>query len=193
MAQSRQLLELLGHMQLGSSAASASASAPAAAAAAAAAAGGPGRDTAPTSARDQATTLADTPGGAVMGEVGAAAGGHSLVAVKPGFYEQQLAAAAAAAAAVGTSQQGQQPSSAQYARGGGGCCGGGHGHGHGTPSDALECDTAAAQEPTEAEYSAAIREALQQLDACVIAINEALQDVQDAVDNFEEGMLATSC
>jgi hypothetical protein len=36
-------------------------------------------------------------------------------------------------------------------------------------------------EPTEAEYTAAVRECWQELDACVDGINEALEEVRDAM------------
>jgi hypothetical protein len=41
-------------------------------------------------------------------------------------------------------------------------------------------------EPTEAEYNAAVREALQQLDECVVGINEVLQEVQEAVAELQQ-------
>ncbi|WIA34400.1 hypothetical protein OEZ86_012736 [Tetradesmus obliquus] len=51
------------------------------------------------------------------------------------------------------------------------------------PPDPLD---AGSMEPTEAEYNAAVREALQQLDECVVGINEVLQEVQEAVTELQE-------
>lgn len=93
-----------------------------------------------------------------------------FMSVKPGFYEQQLQQATAAAAAAA-----QQPSHQHH-----GCCG--HDHDYGE-HDPLECSEL---EPTEAEYSAAVKEALQELDACVVGINEVLEEITYAVQELTE-------
>jgi hypothetical protein len=94
-----------------------------------------------------------------------------LASVKPGFYSEQMQRAVEAAAA-GAAAGGSSSSHAEQQHG----CVGHHAcqHHHGSDGgDPLE--------PTEAEYTAAVREALQQLNGCVSGINEALDDVRDAV------------
>ena len=43
-------------------------------------------------------------------------------------------------------------------------------------------------EPTEAEFNAALREALQELDGCIRAINELLEEVREVVQQEMEGV-----
>jgi hypothetical protein len=112
-----------------------------------------------------------------------------FMSVKPGFYEQQLQQAEAAAAVAEHVEQAQKQhegvtSGEQqgHSHSSHGCCAHGHDHDHG-PSDPLD---AGSLEPTEAEYNAAVREALQQLDECVVGINEVLQEVQDAVAELQQ-------
>jgi hypothetical protein len=114
-------------------------------------------------------------------------------AVKPGFYEQQMqrAVADALAATAASSQQEQQPNSSAHAHGHAHACGaaaGGHGcqhgHDHAPPSDPLEPNNPL--EPNEAEFKAAVKEALQELDACVTSINELLEEVREAAVDLQE-------
>jgi hypothetical protein len=107
-------------------------------------------------------------------------------AVKPGFYEQQMQRAVADALAATSSQQQQQraDTSSDSSHSGGahvhGCghgCGRGHEHEH--ASDPLQPNNPL--EPNEAEFKAAVREALQELDVCVGSINELLEEVREAV------------
>jgi hypothetical protein len=123
--------------------------------------------------------------------------GTGGAAVKPGFYEQQMqrAVADALAATAASSQQEQQPDSSAHvhehahahahacgaAAGGHGCQ---HGHDHAPPSDPLEPNNPL--EPNEAEFKAAVKEALQELDACVTSINELLEEVREAVVDLQE-------
>ncbi|KAF8061303.1 yqkD [Scenedesmus sp. PABB004] len=82
----------------------------------------------------------------------------------------------------------QQPREQQQPRGDHhhhGCCG----HGH-APPDPL--DAGGAEEPSEAEYSAAVREALQALDGCVEGINEALEELRDAAAELAGADTASS-
>ncbi|KAF6254058.1 DNA repair REX1-B-domain-containing protein [Scenedesmus sp. NREL 46B-D3] len=147
----------------------------------------------------QARTAAATPVSSDVAAVGGpdqhVGGPHhqqqvdGFMSVKPGFYEQQLQQAAAAAAVAEHAEQVQQQQDGssggeQGHSDGHGCCGHGHGHDHDHgPPDPLDAGTA---EPTEAEYNAAVREALQQLDDCVLGINDVLQEVQEAVADLQQ-------
>jgi hypothetical protein len=110
-----------------------------------------------------------------------------LVSIKPGFYAEQLqravtnAAAADAAAAASTDDDAGSSQPMQQQQQAHGCCGGHHHHhSHGEAADVDPL------EPSEAEYTAAVREALQQLDGCVAAINDALEEVREAIDDEED-------
>lgn len=106
-------------------------------------------------------------------------------AVKPGFYEQQMQRAMADAAAASQQDHVVEGSAACAQHSHAACGAAGHGcqHGHSEPADPLEPN---AQEPTEAEYNAAVREALQELDACVVSINALLEEVKEVVQDFED-------
>eukprot|EP00879_Flechtneria_rotunda_P030416 GHRR01033046.1.p1 GENE.GHRR01033046.1~~GHRR01033046.1.p1 ORF type:complete len:252 (+),score=104.38 GHRR01033046.1:970-1725(+) len=123
---------------------------------------------------------------------------EGCMTVKPGFYEQQLQDAMTAAAAAeqpdASSANGQAEafsvSNGSYAEqmpAGGhqhshhaGCCS--HQHHH-EPPDPLDSNEL---EPTEAEYKAAVEEAVQKLDICVTGINEVLEEVRYAVQELQD-------
>jgi len=114
--------------------------------------------------------------------------GVEAAAVKPGFYEQQMQRAVADAVAASASQEAAQCSGSSNAGGphGHGCGGSAtHGchHSHSHEHDPLEPSPL---EPTEAEFNAAVREAVQELDACVVGINDLLDEVREAVQELQE-------
>ncbi len=116
-------------------------------------------------------------------------GSAGTAAVKPGFYEQQMqravedALAATAQQEISSSAAGSSHSAGvQHACGGAAghahhCCG--HGDHSQANSDPLEPNNPL--EPNEAEYAAAVKEALQELDATVVSINELLEEVREAL------------
>lgn len=109
-------------------------------------------------------------------------------AVKPGFYEQQMQRALADAVAASASQEAVQGSSssnagASHGHGCGGAATHGCQHSHSHEHDPLEPSPL---EPTEAEFNAAVREALQELDVCVVGINDLLDEVREAVQELQE-------
>jgi hypothetical protein len=110
----------------------------------------------------------------------------ATAAVKPGFYEQQMQRAVEDALAAANQQEVAAAGSSSHAAGaqqhacgavaGHGC---GHGHHDQPPSDPLEPNNPL--EPNEAEYAAAVKKALQELDTTVLSINELLEEVREAL------------
>lgn len=121
-----------------------------------------------------------------------------FISIKPGFYAEQMQRAAVAATAASApggvtagasastpaAEQAQQLQPSCAAGASHACQHHCHGHHQHEAADPLELGTPL--EPTEAEYNAAVREALQQLDACVVGINDALEEVREAMADLQE-------
>jgi hypothetical protein len=113
----------------------------------------------------------------------------AAAAVKPGFYEQQMQRAVEDAMAAANQQEMAAAGSSSHAAGaqqhacgaaaGHADHGCGHGHHDQPPPDPLEPNNPL--EPNEAEYAAAVKEALQELDTTVLSINELLEEVREAL------------
>ncbi|KAJ9513508.1 hypothetical protein QJQ45_006062 [Haematococcus lacustris] len=83
--------------------------------------------------------------------------------------------------APGPSAAGLQPDSLLLSKGHGhGCCSCGAGEGAGGQGGQEE------EEPSEAEYTAAVQEALLLLDRCIADINDALEEVRYALEEMQE-------